>query len=88
MTATRSFRCQPEAVTAARRFVRDALSDQSLEVVQAAELMTSELATNCIRHTNSGFDLTIIRDGREIRVEATDHAIQAFLNALGEKPRD
>ena len=36
--------------------------------------MVSELATNCIRHTDSGFDLTIIRDGRDIRVEATDHA--------------
>jgi hypothetical protein len=36
--------------------------------------MVSELATNCIRHTNSGFDLTIIRSGPEIRVEATDHA--------------
>jgi anti-sigma regulatory factor (Ser/Thr protein kinase) len=36
--------------------------------------MVSELATNCIRHTNSGFDLTVIRNGQDIRVEATDHA--------------
>jgi anti-sigma regulatory factor (Ser/Thr protein kinase) len=71
MTATRSFRCQPEAVTAARRFVRDVLSDQSLEVVQAAELMTSELATNCVRHARTDFELSVhSRD--EIRIEVRD----------------
>lgn len=36
--------------------------------------MVSELATNCIRHTDSGFDLTISRSGDNIRVEASDHA--------------
>ena len=72
MTATRSFRCQPEAVTAARRFVRDVLSDQSLEVVQAAELMTSELATNCVRHAQTGFELAVDDAQREIRVEVRD----------------
>ena len=36
--------------------------------------MVSELATNCIRHTDSGFDLTITRAGGDIRVEATDGA--------------
>jgi hypothetical protein len=46
----------------------------SAETLEAVELMVSELATNCIRHTDSGFDLTIIRSGPDIRVEATDHA--------------
>ena len=42
MTSTRKFRCQPEAVTAARMYVRDLLSGQPPEVVQAAELLTSD----------------------------------------------
>jgi hypothetical protein len=36
--------------------------------------MVSELATNCIRHTDSAFDLTIIRAAGDIHVEATDAA--------------
>jgi hypothetical protein len=36
--------------------------------------MVSELATNCIRHTDGGFELTITRTGGGIRVEATDGA--------------
>ena len=59
---------------AARRFATTVLRDASAEILEAVELMVSELATNCIRHTNSGFDLTIIRSGDNIRVEATDHA--------------
>lgn len=42
--------------------------------MEAVELMVSELATNCIRHTDSGFELTITRTGGDIRVEATDGA--------------
>jgi hypothetical protein len=38
--------------------------------------MISELASNCIRHTDTGFDLTIIRTPAEIRVEATDRAVE------------
>jgi anti-sigma regulatory factor (Ser/Thr protein kinase) len=35
--------------------------------------MVSELATNCIKHTDGGFDLTVIHDSDGIRVEAADH---------------
>jgi anti-sigma regulatory factor (Ser/Thr protein kinase) len=58
-------------VTAARRFVRDVLSDRPLELVDVAELMTSELATNCVRHAHTGFEMTIHSDG-QIRVEVRD----------------
>jgi len=71
VTDARRFRCQPEAVTAARRFVRDVLSDRPLELVDAAELMASELATNCVRHAHTGFEMTIHSDS-EIRVEVRD----------------
>lgn len=71
MSGHRRFRCQPESVTAAREFVRNALRDQPGETVDAAELMTSELATNCVRHAHTEFELTVdLRD--HIRVEVRD----------------
>jgi anti-sigma regulatory factor (Ser/Thr protein kinase) len=64
---------RPESVTAARRFARQALDGQHPEIVEAAELMVSELATNSIRHAHTGFELTIhCKD--EIRVEVRDTA--------------
>jgi serine/threonine-protein kinase RsbW len=74
MKNTRTFPHEPQSVPAARRFATSAISGASQETLEAVELMVSELATNCIRHTDSGFDLTIIRNGPDIRVEATDHA--------------
>ena len=74
MTSSRTFPHEVQSVPAARRFATSVLHGASAEILEAVELMVSELATNCIRHTNSGFDLTIIRHGMDIRVEATDHA--------------
>jgi hypothetical protein len=34
--------------------------------------MVSELASNCVRHADSGFEMTIIRTAAAVRVEATD----------------
>ena len=71
MTRTRQFRCRPEAVTAARGFVRDVLRGQSPEVLEAAELMTSEVATNCVRHAHTDFELAIHSKG-QVRIEVRD----------------
>jgi anti-sigma regulatory factor (Ser/Thr protein kinase) len=71
---SRTFPHEAQSVPAARRFATAVLRGTSSEILEAIELMVSELATNCIRHTNSCFDLTITRSGRNIRVEATDHA--------------
>jgi anti-sigma regulatory factor (Ser/Thr protein kinase) len=60
-------------VAGARHFVRDILSDQPRETVEAAELMTSELATNSVRHARSDFELAVQRSRDEIRVEVSDH---------------
>ena len=74
MKHTRTFSHQPESVPAARRFATSALRGVSADTLEAVELMVSELATNCIRHTDSDFELTITRAGKDIRVEATDCA--------------
>jgi hypothetical protein len=60
-------------VTAARMFVRGRLGDQSTEAVEAAELMASELASNCVLHARTDFQLAIhLRD--QIRIEVSDSA--------------
>jgi anti-sigma regulatory factor (Ser/Thr protein kinase) len=74
MKTARSFQHAPESATAARRFATSMLQDLTAEVLETIELMVSELASNCIRHTSTGFELAIFRTGDEIRVEATDDA--------------
>jgi anti-sigma regulatory factor (Ser/Thr protein kinase) len=74
MRDSRTFPHEPQSVPAARRFATTVLRGTPADILEAIELMVSELATNCIRHTDSGFDLTITRSGGDIRVEATDHA--------------
>jgi anti-sigma regulatory factor (Ser/Thr protein kinase) len=73
MRQARHFHCQAESVAGARRFVRDVLSEEPRETVEAAELMASELATNSVRHAHSDFELAIHRSRDEIRVEVSDH---------------
>jgi anti-sigma regulatory factor (Ser/Thr protein kinase) len=52
--------------------VRDVLHDQSSDVLEAAELMVSELATNCVQHARTPFELVILDEDRQIRVEVRD----------------
>jgi anti-sigma regulatory factor (Ser/Thr protein kinase) len=68
----RRFGCHLESVPAARRFVRDALSGHARDILDAAELMTSELATNCVQHAQTCFELAIDDAERHIRVEVRD----------------
>lgn len=73
MNETRSLAHAPESVPVARRFATDLLAGTvGSDALEAIQLMVSELATNCIRHTDSGFDLTIVRGSDRVRVEATD----------------
>jgi anti-sigma regulatory factor (Ser/Thr protein kinase) len=68
----RSFPADKHSVTAARRLAAAALADSPSEVRESVELMVSELATNCIRHVNSGFEVTIKQSASTIRVEVSD----------------
>jgi anti-sigma regulatory factor (Ser/Thr protein kinase) len=72
VTEQRSFPARRESVGLARRFARESLEDEPRETLETIELMVSELATNCVQHAHSDFDVTIERTGGTIRVEARD----------------
>jgi anti-sigma regulatory factor (Ser/Thr protein kinase) len=71
MSAKR-FAGEPSGVSAARRFIRESLVGEEPELLEAAELLTSELASNCVRHANSDFEV-VIRSRDPIRIEVRDH---------------
>lgn len=63
----------PASVSAARRFVRQALESWHLDAaLEAAMLLTSELATNAVLHARSGFAVLVAKDGDQVRVEVLD----------------
>jgi anti-sigma regulatory factor (Ser/Thr protein kinase) len=73
MRETRKFPGRSESVREARRFVTASLKGQPIETVEAAALMVSELATNCVRHAHSDFEIAIeTSSGRSMRIEALD----------------
>jgi len=72
MSKQRAFANTPAAVARARRFVAHELADAPSEVVEEIEIMVSELATNCVRHTVTDFTVSVERSDREILVEVTD----------------
>ncbi len=59
-------------MTAARRFVRETLSEQAQDVMDDVELMACELATNCVQHAQTGFEVVVHDQHGEIRVEVSD----------------
>lgn len=71
MKASERFACAPAAVTAARRLVRRTLDGRDEELVDIAELLTSELASNCVRHARTGFEVRIC-SSQEVRIEVRD----------------
>ncbi len=60
------------SVTSARRFVVEALGQVPKPLLDAVELMVSELASNCVQHTAAEFEVCVVRDERTLRVEVTD----------------
>lgn len=72
MKHTRNFAHSPGSVPEARQFATEALQDAPPETLDVIALMVSELASNCVRHTDSEFEVTVRSSGEEIRVEAID----------------
>jgi anti-sigma regulatory factor (Ser/Thr protein kinase) len=68
----RGFTSSPDSVTQARRYVQEQLHGVSQDVSDAVAVMTSELATNSIRHAGSDFEVGVERGPDTIRVEVTD----------------
>jgi anti-sigma regulatory factor (Ser/Thr protein kinase) len=73
MSADRVFPNAPAGVRDARAFVADTLRGVDPNVVDAAVLMVSELATNAVVHTASPFGIGVDRSDDEVRVSVTDH---------------
>src|SRR5690606_4044667 len=79
-----SFPGLPDSVAAARRFVAAAIrlcpqTSAPAEVVDRAVLITSELATNALRHTHSGdpgetFTVRVCVDARGVQAEVRTRA--------------
>jgi anti-sigma regulatory factor (Ser/Thr protein kinase) len=70
-SASRTFACRPTAVRDARELVRTTLDGRPAEVIDAAELMISELASNCVRHAQTEFEVRICAKD-EVRIEVRD----------------
>jgi anti-sigma regulatory factor (Ser/Thr protein kinase) len=68
----RRFPNTPGSVTSARRFVQERLGGAPSDVADAVTVMTSELATNSVRHAATDFEVGIDRTPTAIRVEVTD----------------
>lgn len=63
----------PASVGEARRFVLR-LIDGTVDddVVDAALVITSELATNAVLHAQTSFGIAVLRDGEALRIEVRD----------------
>jgi len=72
MTSSRRFPNDPTAVRQARKFAVHELSSYSAELLEIVELLVSELAGNCVRHTNSSFAVRIEADRHRIRISVSD----------------
>jgi anti-sigma regulatory factor (Ser/Thr protein kinase) len=73
MKRTRKFPARKESVREARRFIRETLSAHPSEARDAIELMASELATNCIAHATSDFEIQVETTKGTVRIETHDH---------------
>ncbi|MGH2861887.1 MAG: ATP-binding protein [Solirubrobacteraceae bacterium] len=72
MTSNRKFPNDPQAVRAARRFAINELPGYAPELLDVVELLVSELAGNCVRHTESGFEVQVSDHRRRIRIAVSD----------------
>ncbi|HTW12209.1 MAG TPA: ATP-binding protein [Solirubrobacteraceae bacterium] len=73
MIVARRFPNRRDAVKGARTFALETLAAYPSGVLEVVELLVSELASNSVRHTNSGFEVRISSDASRIRVSVTDN---------------
>lgn len=76
--ANADFPSELASVGQARRFVRQTLSDWGMESVEpeASQLVT-ELATNCVIHAGTPFQVRLSVDGQVLRLSVSDGSSRA-----------
>ena len=68
-----SLPAEPRSASAARKFVRDVLTEwEEREVADIVELLISELVTNAILHAGSAVDVSVQRRSGRLRAEVAD----------------
>jgi anti-sigma regulatory factor (Ser/Thr protein kinase) len=72
VTATRAFPPEASSVGDVRRFLRDELRGLPTRVIDLAILLSSELATNVVRHARVPFVVHVERGDRSVGVRVTD----------------
>jgi two-component sensor histidine kinase len=70
---TRQFSADPREVSRARRLARETLTGWNLTAhADLAQLVTSELVTNAIRHGTGPVQVTLSRTAAELRIDVHD----------------
>ena len=72
MKRSSSFPAVGESVVGARRFVAESIVDVPRDVADTLSVIASELATNCIRHGASNFEIRVDQLPDRILLEAED----------------
>lgn len=72
---THAYSPDPTSVPAARRLVAEELTGVPRGTVDTVVLLVSELATNCVVHAGTGFELRLERTAGVVRVEVTDQGV-------------
>ena len=70
--ASDTFRRDPSAARAARRFVRSVVAEADVETINAVELLVSELVTNAVVHAASEPQVDVHLSKQRLRVEVYD----------------
>ena len=72
MRTMRSFAAELTSIADARHYSREVLAALSPDILDAVELLVSELTTNSVKHARSAFTLQIEQSAGDIRVEVHD----------------
>ena len=86
------FRPHPSAVSAARGFLRSALSDLGLtetsgDLIDLLVMTANELATNAVLHARTEFTIRVLADPTRVRMEVSD-ATPGCRSPPGTRARD
>jgi anti-sigma regulatory factor (Ser/Thr protein kinase) len=81
----RKFVARPDSLSEVRQFVTSALSDSDVDPTDV-QILTSEVATNAIRHANTDFRVLVLVGEQAVRVEVINDAPELLL--IKKEPSD